>query len=140
MSDYSSRKEVHKFMKNIVTAITFGLVVTFASTLPQSAAPNSEIPYPDGYRKWVHVSSTLIGPQSPFFANNGGIHHIYANEKALQGYETGKFPDGSIVVFDLLSTKENNGATIEASRQRIDVMVKDAERFAGTGGWGFERF
>jgi hypothetical protein len=108
--------------------------------LPQVAAPDTAIPYPNGYRKWVHVGTTLVGPTSPFFASNGGIHHIYANEKALKGYETGKFPDGAMIVFDLLTTKEFNGATLEGSRQRIDVMLKDAQRFPGTGGWGFERF
>lgn len=127
-------------MQNKITLIVFVLVMTFIWTLPQWAAPDAAVPYPNGYRKWVHVGTTLVGPQSPFFANSGGIHHIYANDKAMKGYETGKFPDGAILVFDLLATQEINGATIEGPRQRIDVMLKDAQRFPKTGGWGFERF
>jgi len=127
-------------MSNRITSIAFVLVMTLSWTLPQRAAPDSTVPYPNGYRNWVHVATTLVGPQSPFFAGNGGIHHIYANEKAVKGYETGTFPDGSIVVFDLLDTKEVNGATSEGPRKRIDVMLKDAQRFPSTGGWGFERF
>jgi len=127
-------------MTKRITSIAFTLVMTFSWTFPQRAAPDSTVPYPNGYRKWVHVGTTLVGPQSPFFASSGGIHHIYANEKAVKGYETGTFPDGSIVVFDLLDTKELNGATIEGRRKRLDVMVKDAQRFPSTGGWGFERF
>jgi Cytochrome P460 len=127
-------------MSNTIISIAFALVMTLSWTLPQRAAPDSTIPYPNGYRKWVHIGTTLVGAQSPFFASNGGIHHIYANERALKGYETGTFPNGSIVVFDLLDTKELNGATIEGPRKRIDVMVKDEQRFANTGGWGFERF
>jgi hypothetical protein len=127
-------------MTNRITSIAFVLVMTLSWTFPQRAAPDSTVPYPNGYRKWAHVGTTLVGPQSPFFASSGGIHHIYANEKAVKGYETGTFPDGSIVVFDLLDTKELNGATIEGPRKRIDVMVKDAQRFPSTGGWGFERF
>ena len=127
-------------MTKRITSIAFTLVMTFSWTFPQRAAPDSTVPYPNGYRKWVHVGTTLVGPQSPFFASSGGIHHIYANEKAVKGYETGTFPDGSTVVFDLLDTKELNGATIEGPRKRIDVMVKDAQRFPSTAGWGFERF
>ena len=127
-------------MTNKVTSIVFALVMTFIWTLPQRAAPDAAVPYPKGYRKWVHVGTTLVGPQSAFFASSGGIHHIYANDKAMSGYETGKFPDGAILVFDLLETKEISGATIEGPRQRIDVMVKDTQRFTSTGGWGFERF
>ena len=127
-------------MSNRITSIVFALVLTFICTLPQRAAPDATVPYPNGYRKWVHIGTTLVGPQSPFFASSGGIHHIYANEKAVKGYETGTFSDGSIVVFDLLDTKELNGATIEGPRKRIDVMVKDAQRFPSSGGWGFERF
>jgi hypothetical protein len=127
-------------MSNRITSTAFVLVITLSWTLPQRAAPDSTVPYPNGYRKWVHVGTTLVGPQSPFFASNGGIHHIYANEKAVKGYETGTFPDGAIVVFDLLDMKEVNGATSEGPRKRIDVMLKDAQRFSSTGGWGFERF
>src|SRR4051812_5848315 len=80
--------------------------------------------FPKEFRKWAHVKSVLVGPQSAAFATEAGIHHIYANEKALEGYETGKFPDGSAIVYDLLETKETAGNTIEGPTRRIDVMVK----------------
>jgi len=82
----------------------------------------------------------LVGPKSSFFQTAGGMHHVYANAKALEGSETGKFPDGSILIFDLLDTKEKDGVIGEAARRRIDVMLKDSSRFASSGGWGFERF
>src|SRR5262249_30249552 len=98
------------------------------------------IAYPDGYRKWAHVKTMLVGPQSPFFKSSGGIHHIYANEKGMEGYTTGRFPDGAILIFDLFETKERDGTTAEGRRQRIDVMAKESRRFSSSGGWGFERF
>ena len=104
------------------------------------AKADDRVAYPSDFRKWVHITTVLVGPQSPFFKTAGGIHHVYANDKAMKGYETGNFPDGAILVFDLLDTKETDGSTIEGSRQRIDVMVKDFKRFPATGGWGFERF
>jgi hypothetical protein len=104
------------------------------------ARTNDAVPYPAGYRQWAHVSSALIGPQSPSFESSGGIHHIYANEKAMEGYRTGRFPDGSVLVADFLETRENAGVTTEGPRRRIDVMMKDSKRYAATGGWGFEQF
>ena len=101
---------------------------------------NDEVPYPEGYRMWTHVKTGLVGPSSPFFQFAGGYHHIYANEKAMVGYTTGKFADGSIVVFDVLDTKEQNGNTAENGRKHIDVMVKDSVKYVNTEGWGFEEF
>ena len=98
------------------------------------------VPYPEGYRSWMHVKSTLVGPQSTAFASNGGIHHFYANEKAVEGYRGGSFPDGSVLIDDLLEAKEANGVTSAGPRRRLAVMVKNAERYRETGGWGFEIF
>jgi cytochrome P460 len=122
----------------IFLALAATCVLTWSLSL--RARPNDEVPYPVGYRRWTHVRSALIGPQNPAFKDSGGIHHIYANEKAMEGYSAGRFPDGSVLVADFLETRENEGVTTEGPRRRIDVMVKDAKRYAGTGGWGFEQF
>jgi hypothetical protein len=123
-------------------AIFLGLASTCVAiwSLSLLAKPNDAVPYPAGYRMWTHVKSVLIGPQSPAFESFGGLHHIYANEKAMEGYRTGKFPDGSVIVADFLETRENAGVTTEGPRRRIDVMVKGSKRYAATGGWGFEQF
>ncbi len=97
-------------------------------------------PFPKEFRKWAHVKSVLVGPQSAAYATEGGIHHIYANEKALEGYKTSNFPDGSVIVYDLLETREIAGNTIEGPTRRIDVMVKQGELYRTTGGWAFMRF
>jgi hypothetical protein len=124
------------------SAILLALAVTCVMPLSLSlwAEPNDAVPYPAGYRMWTRVSSALIGPQNPAFKHSGGIHHIYANEKAMEGYRDGRFPDGSVLVADFLETQESKGAMTEGPRRRIDVMVKDSKGFAATGGWGFEQF
>ena len=99
-----------------------------------------EISFPAGYRRWASVKSVLIGPQSPAFATEAGIHHIYANSKALEGYEAGKFPDGSILVYELVDIKEAAGITSEGTVKRVDVMVKDSQRYEDSNGWDFARF
>src|SRR5262245_16383403 len=123
-----------------ITSILFVVALPLVATVPHRAESDKAVPYPAGYRHWIHVSTTIVGPQSPFFKGSGGIHHIYANEKALRGYESGKFPDGATLVFDLLDTKQAEGLVLEGPRQRVDVMVKDSQKFSATGGWGFERF
>jgi hypothetical protein len=123
-----------------MTFVVLAALVGLTCVVTMSARSDGPVAYPLDYRNWVHVKTMLVGPQSPFFTSGGGIHHIYANGKAMEGYKTGTFPDGAILVFDLLDTKETDGVTIEGPRQRIDVMVKDAQRFPTTGGWGFERF
>jgi hypothetical protein len=95
---------------------------------------------PEDFRNWAHVKSVLVGPQSAAFATEGGIHHIYANNKALEGYKTGRFPDGSVIVYDLLETKEIAGNTIEGPTRRVDVMVKQSELYRTTGGWKYMSF
>ena len=58
----------------------------------------------------------------------------------MDGYDAGRFKDGSVLVFDLLETKDNAGITAEGPRRFIDVMRRDSQRFSSTGGWGFEEF
>jgi hypothetical protein len=105
-----------------------------------AAQGGAAIPFPDEFRTWAHVKSVLVGPESRAFATEGGIHHIYANPKAVQGYRSGTFPDGAVVVYNLLETKQVDGNTVEGATRRVDVMVKDGQRYRQTGGWGFARF
>jgi Cytochrome P460 len=112
------------------------LIVSFAL----SAQTDEEPSFPKEFRRWAHVKSVLVGPQSPAFATEGGIHHIYANDNALEGYRSGKFPDGSVIVYDLLETKEVAGNTLEGQTRRVDVMLKQRARYASTGGWEFMSF
>jgi hypothetical protein len=116
------------------------LATTVSAGFSLWAKSDGTAPFPTEFRKWAHVKSVLVGPQSPAFATEGGIHHIYANEKGLEGYQTGKFPDGSVIVYDLLETKEIAGNTIEGPTRRIDVMVKQSELRRTTGGWEFMSF
>jgi len=112
------------------------LIVSFALSAQTDDTPS----FPKEFRKWAHVKTVLVGPQSAAFATEGGIHHIYANDKALEGYDSGKFPDGSVIVYDLLETKEVAGNTIEGQTRRVDVMVKQSDSYASTGGWEFMSF
>lgn len=100
-----------------------------------------QVDYPESYRQWVHVKSMVLQAGHPFFDTYGGIHHVYANAKALAAMKAGKpYADGAVFVVDLLEAESENNAISEGSRKLIDVMQKDSQKFAATGGWGFERF
>lgn len=105
-----------------------------------AAVAAGAVPYPEGYRDWHHVKSMVIESGHPLYASFGGIHHLYANDKAMQGYRTGKFPDGAVIVFDLLAATSADHAITEGERKVVGVMLKDSRKFAATGGWGFEGF
>lgn len=132
------------FLLAAMIAGTAGASV-FRGDILKAESPE-QVPYPDGYRRWTHVRSGLTGPESPDYKTTGGLHHIYANDKAaatlamVDGHQAGRFPDGSIIVYDLLEVQTKEGITTEGSRRYLTVMHKDSKRFAETGGWGFEVF
>ena len=68
------------------------------------------------------------------------MHHIFANQKAIDGYSSGDFADGSVIVYELRETQQKNGVIFEGERRRVDVMIKDSSLYKNTGGWRFERF
>ena len=107
-----------------------------------SSAEPPRVAFPEGYRSWFHVKSAIVNEGNKAFARFGGIHHIYANAQAEKGLRAGTFPDGAVLVFDVLELKTNNEdkTGTEGARRMIDVMAKDAVRFKSTGGWGFEEF
>jgi hypothetical protein len=124
--------------------VLFGMCSLFLAGFIGAAGGGEQsqppVQYPEGFRRWTHVKSGLVGPQNPAFQHYVGLHHIYANEIGMDGYASGRFADGSVLVFDLLETRENSGITTEGSRRFIDVMRRDSQLYATTGGWGFEEF
>ncbi|MEP6766252.1 MAG: cytochrome P460 family protein [Gemmatimonadaceae bacterium] len=116
-----------------VVAIITGTVLVYASA---GAATDDRIAFPDGYRSWTHVSTSMISSG----ANGANMHHIYANSKAMEGYRTSQFPNGSIIAFDRFGLLVNGATTKAGDRQVVDVMIRDSARFAETGGWGFDEF
>lgn len=119
--------------------LTFA-VVTSALAAVALAASHAEVPYPANYRDWTHVKSMVIEPGHSLHATFGGIHHLYANAAAMKGYRSGKFPDGAVIVFDLLEAHAKDNTVTEGARKVVGVMQRDAKKFAATGGWGFEGF
>lgn len=124
------------------------LAATLAATGNASSTP--EVPYPEGYRTWRHVSSGVLKPkdapgsaaaptEGELSASHGLIGNIYANDRAIEGYRTGHFPEGAVLVVDWFVIHERGPQLRQGPRKSVNVMVRD-NRYADTGGWGFEDF
>ena len=100
----------------------------------QPPVANEGSRYPDGYRNWAHVKARWSVPPAktlpPSVAFNTSMRKRRGDGPAIAR----NFPEGSIVVFDWLEMRDNNGAFEEGPRRQVDVMVKDSQRFAKTGG------
>ncbi|WP_052216080.1 cytochrome P460 family protein [Sphingomonas sp. ERG5] len=116
---------------NLSGIIALAAVATVATA---SSTPEPEIAYPAGFRGWTHISSAYIGEGNPGFPRYGGIHYIYANDRALTGYRTGVFPLGSVLIFDVHDVKTGPGTIDPTARKLLDVMEKRRT------GWRFIEF
>jgi hypothetical protein len=125
-------------MNGIARGVALGLALVTLGNVRAADAPG--VAFPAGYREWTHVKSMVIESGHPLYQAFGGIHHLYANDRAMQGYRSGRFPDGAVIVFDLLDAHAADHAITEGARKVVGVMHRDATRYAATGGWGFEAF
>lgn len=98
------------------------------------------VQYPRNFRNWILAGTGVIMPGGPIPESEHGIHRIFANQKAADGYASGDFADGSIIVYELRHAQEKSGMIFEGERRRVDVMIKDSRLYKSTGGWRFERF
>jgi len=118
----------------ILLAITVSSVVAWVAAEGQS--PN----YPSGFRHWQHVKSGAWLNEHTLAGRFTGLHHVYANDKAVQGLQGEGYEDGAVLVFDLFHYSNENHVMREGARKSIDVMIRDSKRFTDTGGWGFVTF
>lgn len=91
---------------------------------------------PKGYLKWQKSERKMVTDKGSLFY---GIHYIYADKKAMQGYKGGnKFPEGSSIVVEYFNIKDGNSA-VDGSKNMVVLMRKD-KRMKDTGGWLFAGF
>jgi hypothetical protein len=76
----------------------------------------------------------------PLPESEQGMHHIFANQKGIDGYSSGDLADGSLIVYELREAQQKNRVIFEGERRRVDVMIRDSRLYSSTGGWRFEWF
>jgi hypothetical protein len=135
----------------LVTVATVATAVAFTASASRHTAQDT-IPIfvtkiPPGYREWKLVS----------VAHEEGelndIRAILGNDLAIKTYREEKlpFPEGTIIgriAWRHVPSEENNKAfgraqsfvPGDAPPWYLQFMVKDSNRYAATGGWGYAQF
>ncbi len=103
-----------------------------------AASPLFGVRIPDDYRRWTMVA---VSQEVGFDEFRG----VVGNELAIKAYRDGllPFPDGAMLVkiaWKRAPSSEFDGAFVPGAPSTVQVMAKDAKRYATTGGWGFGRF
>jgi hypothetical protein len=125
----------------VSTLRTFVTALSAAAMLGAGAAAlaDTKLAPPKGYRTWFHVNTAIVDKASPLFAEIGGMHNISVNATGLKALKSGgTYPDSSIFVSDVHDFTVDNGTYNEGGRKGLAIMVKDAKKYAATGGWGFQ--
>ena len=102
-----------------------------------SAAPTG-VTIPKGYRNWQVIAPSQRDDKDE-------IRVILGNGIAMTAFRAKQlpFPDGAILAklaWKRVKSPEFDNTFVPGEPQRIEFMVKNAKKYAGTGGWGFGRF
>lgn len=135
-----------------VASLLLALATSLGSMSPCTAAANDSKQsvdqvdtLPAGYRDWKLIS---VAHEE---GSLNDIRAILGNDIAVNAYRNGTlpFPDGAIVArlaWRYVPSEENNKAFgraqsfIAGEPTNVQFMIKDAKRYAATGGWGFVQF
>ncbi len=101
------------------------------------AAPTG-VTIPKGYRYWQVVAPSQRDDKDE-------IRVILGNNTAMKAVRAKRlpFPDGAILAklaWKRAKSAEFDKTFVPGEPQRIEFMVKNAKKYAATGGWGFGRF
>jgi Cytochrome P460 len=135
----------------VAAATGASVVASMATTSAAHAddgggAPIYVTKIPAGYRDWKFIS--VAREEHPL----EDVRAILGNDKAIKAYREGKFsfPDGAIIArlaWSYLPSAEHNkvfgrdGSYVAGlPKNGVQFMVKDAKKYASTGGWGFGQF
>jgi hypothetical protein len=130
----------------LMVAALAGTVGAASGQADNEAVPVFGIRMPADYRDWRLISvAREEGRQQD-------IRAVLGNDIAIKAYREGTlpFPDGAIIArlaWSYDSSEENNKVFGQAQsfvagapKNGVQFMVKDSQRYAATGGWGFAQF
>jgi hypothetical protein len=142
--------------------VVAGVATHMGSASGQSngdVAPIYGIKYPEGYRDWRLISvKQLTGKQ--LTGAGGELKQLRAqlgNDLAIKALRDGTlpFPDGAMIAalhWNEVSSEADNQAlaagfpglglksSFAGDAVNVQFMVKDSQKYAATGGWGFADF
>lgn len=120
----------------VLMVLLAGASPAWAAGVPDS--PNG-IAFPEGYRDWRVIAVSHR-------TDNNTLRIILGNDAAIaaaRAGDTNPWPDGAILgkmVMKDATHEAWQAATVPGEFVHAEFMVKDAARFADTGGWGYARW
>lgn len=130
----------------IGSTLLFGISTGVAALRDdERASPIYGVELPEGYRDWKLIS---VAQEN---GRNNDIRAILGNDVAVRAFREGKrpFPDGAVIVrlaWRYESSARNDKVFLApqsfaaGTPTNVQVSVKDAKRYAATGGWGYGQF
>lgn len=107
------------------------------SRLSQIPVSPNGIPYDPDYKNWQPLSI------SDRF-ENGTMRVIFGNNIAVEAAKTNQirpWPDGARIAKALWTqVRDSSGNVRTGTFVQLDLMIKNSQKYASTGGWGFARF
>ena len=137
----------------VTGAALVGVFAVLADPPPQHTKPKPEFTddgkliRPEGYREWVYVGTPLtpneLNPPEAAFPE---FHNVYIHPDDFEHYrKTGKFPDGTILVKELVSV--GSKAAVSGNGYfmgefiGLEATIKDSKRFKDEPGyWAYFSF
>lgn len=115
------------------------LFATVAGSAPPAAPAPNGIRLPEAYKDW-----RVLAPS--YRTDKKHVRVIIGNDAAIQAARAGKtnpWPDGAVL--GKLVWKEKTDAAwptalVPGEFVHAEFMVKDAKKYAATGGWGYARW
>jgi hypothetical protein len=138
-------------MRKFGTLALLASVLLFTVSASPTRSPDAQgspvfgVKLPNDYRDWKLIS---VAQEN---GKNNDIRAILGNDIAVKAFRDGKrpFPDGSIIVrlaWRYQSSSRNDKvfpapqSFVAGEPTNVQVSVKDARRYAATGGWGYGQF
>jgi hypothetical protein len=131
-------------MRRIAATLVVVAALT-ALAAADEASPLFGVKLPPGYRDWKLIS---VAHEE---GDLNDLRAVLGNDAALAAYRAGKatFPDGATIVrlaWKYTPSEENDKAFgraqsfVAGAPVDVQIMVKDAKKYAATGGWGYADF
>ncbi len=126
---------MHRYLAGTLVAALLSLPAIAGEVPP---APNG-IELPEGYKDWCLIASSHR-------TDNDSLRVILGNDIAIEAARSGHtnpWPDGTILaklVWKDATHEVWEAATVPGRFVHAEFMVKDAAKYADTGGWGFARW
>jgi hypothetical protein len=114
-------------------------LIARAGDVGKPASPIYGVAIPDGYRQWPLIAPAQEAPPLD------ELRAVLGNAVAIKAYREGTlpFPDGTVLAklaWKHVPSPEFEPASIPGVATTVQFMVKDSQKYAATGGWGFGRF